>query len=86
MKTIVSIRARARARAFPVDARSGVAALRSIGTSTKPAIERRRVALRAHWFLDSVSRRLECRWSSENEEPRSRVAPRSAIEVQARAS
>lgn len=86
MTMIVSIRARARARALSADAQHGIAALLSFTAATLPATPVRRPVLRAHWSLDPVSGRLECRWASEDEEPGSRPSPRRAIEVLPRAA
>lgn len=67
MNMIVSIRARAHARAVAVDMRNGVVVPRSIGPSTP--IPPQRSALRARWSTDPVSGRLECRWTSEDDVP-----------------
>lgn len=63
MNMIVSIRALARAVA--VDLRYGFVAPRSMAPSTLAPAQRG--ALRARWFTDPVSGRLECRWTSDDD-------------------
>ncbi|APT34572.1 hypothetical protein MCBMB27_05281 [Methylobacterium phyllosphaerae] len=79
MNTIVSIRARARARALPVNAKHGIAALVSVTSATPPATPVRSPTLRASWSLDPMSGRLECRWAADDEEPGTRVSSQGAV-------
>lgn len=67
MNMFVSIRARADARAVAFDVRNGFVASRSIAPSTPVPV--RRGALRARWFTDPVTGRLECRWTSDDDVP-----------------
>lgn len=82
MNMIVSIRARAHARAIAVDVRNGVVAPLSIVSPPPMAAPVRRSALRAQWSLNRVSGRLECRWTSDDDVPDSWRAAhaRTAIE------
>ncbi|MGY2052703.1 hypothetical protein [Methylobacterium sp. JK268] len=80
MNMIVSIRARAHARAVVMDLRNGVVAQRSIAPSTlAPA---RRGALRARWSTDPVSGRLECRWTSDEDVPDSCCAAHAMTSIE----
>lgn len=82
MNMIVSIRARAHARAITLDARNGFVAPRPIGSPRPMTAPIRRSALRAHWSLNSVSGRLECRWTSDDDVPDSCCATRAVTSVE----
>lgn len=69
MNMIVSIPARAHARAVTLDVRNGFVAPRSIESPLPMTAPIRRSALRAHWSLNPVSGRLECRWTFDDDVP-----------------